>query len=84
MWRTIAQMFWAFKVEHAVDADDNLIRIDSDTYPVDLVAAPLPFVASIVPRSEAQAQVVREAASDRIDFLKQWEQVLFVLEGIHF
>jgi cytochrome P450 len=41
--RMTARMLWAFDMEHAVDANGNIIELDLDAYEVGFFAAPLPF-----------------------------------------
>jgi hypothetical protein len=72
LWRSIAQLLWAFRVEPASD-EKGEIPLDTDAYNGSIASAPMPFMVRIVPRSAKHAEIVRKAALDVEGYLKQWE-----------
>ncbi|KAF2827089.1 cytochrome P450 oxidoreductase-like protein [Ophiobolus disseminans] len=73
LWRSVAQLLWAFNIEPAVDADGEPVPLNTDAYEGDFASAPMPFKVRIVPRSPKHAEIVQRAAADVQDHLKQWE-----------
>ncbi|KAF2851961.1 cytochrome P450 oxidoreductase-like protein [Plenodomus tracheiphilus IPT5] len=73
VWRTMAQLLWAFRIEPAVDAEGKNVALDEIAYHETMVYAPEPYQVKFIPRSEKHAQVVRDASAEAEDYLKQWE-----------
>ncbi|KAH7407061.1 cytochrome P450 oxidoreductase-like protein [Phaeosphaeria sp. MPI-PUGE-AT-0046c] len=73
LWRMIAQILWAFKIEQAVDEHGKLIELDEKAYMDGFLLAPLPFKVRLVPRSKEHADVVRGAVAESEKYLEKWE-----------
>jgi cytochrome P450 len=68
LWRMIAQILWAFKIEKI--ADDEL---DIDAYDDGIASTPKPFMVRLVPRSAQHADIIRKASSEAAELLKKWD-----------
>lgn len=75
LWRGIASILWGFQIEPGVDDEGNKMNIHlrEEAYGHGLSSTPKPFAIRLVPRSEKHTAVVRQAALEVEDFLKQWE-----------
>jgi len=75
LWRTVASLLWGFTIEPCIDEEGKRIElhISGEAYEDGFSGAPKPFVIRLVPRSESHAEVMRRAAADVKDFLKQWD-----------
>lgn len=73
LWRIIAQILWAFKIEQAVDETGQLIELDIHGYTDGIVYAPKPYMVRFISRSEKHADVIRKVASEAKSYFKQWE-----------
>lgn len=73
LWRMIAQILWAFNIEHAVDEHGKLVELDESAYVDGLLLAPMPFQIRLVPRSREHADVIRRAVAESEEYLMRWE-----------
>lgn len=73
LWRTVARMLWAFRIEPPIDENGNLVELDLEAFHEGLVYCPLPYKVRFIPRSEKHAEVVRNSFAEVKDYLKQWE-----------
>lgn len=73
VWRTMAQILWAFSIEPGLDAEGNKVDLANTAFYETMVYQPEPFQVRFIPRSEKHAQVVRDASAEAEAYLKQWE-----------
>lgn len=73
-WRLLARLLWAFNIKPAIDeATGCPVELDLDGYADGMIAEPLPYKVSFVPRSEKHVEVIRNDAEHVKEYLRQWE-----------
>lgn len=72
-WRILARLLWAFRIEHAVDANGERIKIDTEAYEEKLIAGPKPFRVRFTPRSEEYVKVIERELEAAKKLLKKWK-----------
>jgi cytochrome P450 len=68
LWRMIAQILWAFKIEKVPSA-----VLDLDAYDGGIAFTPTAFKVRLAPRSARHIEVVQEASAEAKQFLSRWE-----------
>jgi hypothetical protein len=68
MWRITAKLLWAFEF-----TEDPSFKLDSDAYNPGILQAPLPFKIKITPRSQEHINCIRDAETEALEFLKQYD-----------
>jgi len=72
-WRMLARLLWAFRIEHAVDAEGNRNEIDTEAYEEKLITGPKAFRVRFTPRSEAHVRVIEREMEGARGLLRKWE-----------
>lgn len=73
-WRVVAKLLWAFDLSEPIDeVTGERIPLDVDAYSTGIVHAPLPFKATIKPRSQAHIDIINQEAEEALEVLKAWE-----------
>jgi hypothetical protein len=73
-WRMLAKLLWAFEISEPVDKKTGkTIPLDPNAYPESLLHAPLPFKATIRPRSQAHIDTIRREMEENRKLFGKWE-----------
>jgi cytochrome P450 len=73
-WRQVAQILWAFRLEHAVDENTGeKIDIDLDAYEDKMVCGPEPFKVKFTPRSQRHVDLIKKEMGGVREILRAWE-----------
>ena len=72
-WRMLARLLWAFRIEHALDANGEKIPIDTEAYEEKLITGPKPFKVRFTPRSHEHVEVIEKELEAVSSLLKNWE-----------
>lgn len=80
LFLAVSRFLWAFDFKRPLDKDGNPIPVDIDDLVGGLTVQPADFEVDIIPRSEAKANMIREAWKDCEDnqldpVTKQWVKV---------
>ncbi|OBR05399.1 Cytochrome P450 2D18 [Colletotrichum higginsianum IMI 349063] len=75
LWRMVAQIIWAFRIEPAVGPDGAPVKVNTeyDAYEEGFLHGPKEYEVRFVPRSERHAEILRREFREIEGFLKQWE-----------
>ncbi|OCL14884.1 cytochrome P450 [Glonium stellatum] len=73
-WRMLSKILWAFQINEPTDPiTGKTIPIDPEAYETGLLHAPLPFKASIKPRSSAHIDTIRREMAEARKVFVKWE-----------